>query len=914
MNDFDTELIPRFTSLKATNTGLKVYISVGGWAAGGAIFSDMVSSSSSRTTFIDSAISFMATYSFDGIDVDWEYPAALDRDGVVADTANYVTFLKELKAACGTKYGVTVTLPSSYWYLQGFDVVGMAEYVDAFNFMSYDIHGTWDGDSPYTEAIVQPHTNLTEIIEGLDLLWRNNIEPSKVYLGLGFYGRSFTLSNPSCTTPGCAFSGGGNPGECTQTSGILSNAEIQQIISDNNLTPILNEEAAVKYIVWDTNQWVSYDDSETLQLKTTFANKHCLGGRFAWALDLDDAEDETSLSNLATGYLSDIGDDVDSNSGFALKKLAATNTQNSVNLVAYWTDCMATPVCEDGFQLETIGHGKIYDADTGAYTADGCHGGGNGYNRGFCVEADVNLNGCNWYGKPKGCGQTCPSGSILLTQNTHIGGASTGCKTGYFSSYCCDSITTSNLETCPASSASNLLTGGMSGVVIRSSGLYKDTGYGTPEECAYAVLGTAALALGGVAVLRIMAGTWVGSSLTGAVFQPLQNLVYPVSDRSTCTSTVYEKTTVYYTEQPVQTNVCDFNVYPQACAHYSSVVRRNPIDATLTCPVTTLGGRVLPAAWNKQHDKAWWSYVSSLPKDWGKNKCERDEYPPIRFQAKDPALQYTQWMRVLPKDDNQGAGKLWQGKCGKAHSSKKTEGGPINNRVCTEIASTEYTVTAFSLKFTNTGASSGQLVSDPCLPTLITDDIGFALMTQDKWYGDNILGHYNSAAYSEPPVNSLTSGVNKPNNRPMRRWDHMEAMQIPDTLSLEDIETEIMEILSQRPATYYPPSEKIDFDPESLVIEEGNSTRRATPKEIFEATGLWKCRQPGCPDERRAAGLALEDEAEAVHASTKEVFFTATVAAGSVPTGSFPTATAASSTIYQSRPTFTSSSAWKNGF
>lgn len=234
MNDFDTELIPRFMNLKSTNTGLKVYISVGGWAAGDHIFSDMVSSSISRMVFIDSALSFMATYGFDGIDVDWEYPAASDRDGVAADTANYVIFLKELKAACGTKYGVTVTLPSSYWYLQGFDVVGMAEYVDAFNFMSYDIHDTWDGNSPYTEAVVHPHTNLTEITDGLDLLWRNNVEPSKVYLGLGFYGRSCTLSDPSCTTLGYAFSGGGNPGECTQTSGILSNAEIQPIISDNN--------------------------------------------------------------------------------------------------------------------------------------------------------------------------------------------------------------------------------------------------------------------------------------------------------------------------------------------------------------------------------------------------------------------------------------------------------------------------------------------------------------------------------------------------------------------------------------------------------------------------------------------------------------------------------------------------------
>lgn len=103
---------------------------------------------------------------------------------------------------------------------------------------------------------MQAHTNLTEIDQSLDLLWRNGIDSSKVVLGLGFYGRSFTLKDPSCTSPGCPFSGGANPGKCTATSGILSNAEIQDIISENNLTPILDEDAAAKYIVWDSDQWV----------------------------------------------------------------------------------------------------------------------------------------------------------------------------------------------------------------------------------------------------------------------------------------------------------------------------------------------------------------------------------------------------------------------------------------------------------------------------------------------------------------------------------------------------------------------------------------------------------------------------------------------------------------------------------
>lgn len=46
-------------------------------------------------------------------------------------------------------------------YLKGFDIENMQEHVDFLNFMAYDIHRTWDGDSQWTSSVVNPHTNLT---------------------------------------------------------------------------------------------------------------------------------------------------------------------------------------------------------------------------------------------------------------------------------------------------------------------------------------------------------------------------------------------------------------------------------------------------------------------------------------------------------------------------------------------------------------------------------------------------------------------------------------------------------------------------------------------------------------------------------------------------------------------------------
>lgn len=103
------------------------------------------------------------------------------------------------------------------------------------------------------------------------------ITPGNVVLGLGFYGRSFTLADPSCTNAGCVFTSGARGGSCTQSVGTLSYAEIERLVA-GGARVIRDEVAAVKMVVYDTDQWVSYDDAETLKMKVDYANAHCLGG------------------------------------------------------------------------------------------------------------------------------------------------------------------------------------------------------------------------------------------------------------------------------------------------------------------------------------------------------------------------------------------------------------------------------------------------------------------------------------------------------------------------------------------------------------------------------------------------------------------------------------------------------------
>ena len=285
MDGTSGQLYNRFTNLKNSRPGLQTWISVGGWSFTDPgptrqAFSTMTSSQANRAAFISQLTQFMNSYGFDGVDLDWEYPQADDRGGVAADTANYVSFVKEMRAAFGSRYGISMTLPTSYWYLQHFDLAGIQPNIDWFNLMAYDLHGVWDAESKYVGPYLATHTNLTEIDLGLDLLWRAGVDSSKVVLGQAFYGRSFTLKDPSCNTPNgvCQFTGGAKAGPCSNAAGILDNQEIFDIISSKNVEPVLDKTAGVKWITWDSDQWISYDDADTFAIKRNFANNRCLGG------------------------------------------------------------------------------------------------------------------------------------------------------------------------------------------------------------------------------------------------------------------------------------------------------------------------------------------------------------------------------------------------------------------------------------------------------------------------------------------------------------------------------------------------------------------------------------------------------------------------------------------------------------
>ncbi len=154
--------------------------------------------------------------------------------------------------------------------------------------MAYDLHGSWDADVKTLGSIVRGQADIREIRNDTDPLWFDALNPAKINLGVAYYGRGYTLSDPKCNYIGCKFSGPSKAAPCTAQTGVMSLIEIQQLIATHQpkIYPDLLKDPMMKQITWD-DQWIGYDDDETIALKKTFANDLCFGGTMIWSVDFN---------------------------------------------------------------------------------------------------------------------------------------------------------------------------------------------------------------------------------------------------------------------------------------------------------------------------------------------------------------------------------------------------------------------------------------------------------------------------------------------------------------------------------------------------------------------------------------------------------------------------------------------------
>ncbi|KAI1182685.1 chitinase [Nemania serpens] len=440
--DTQTEyLLGRMNAIKVLQPDIKIWVALGGWAFNDpgptqTTFSDIAASPAHTKTFLDSLVQMMNTYGLDGVDIDWEYPAADDRAGRPEDFKNIVTFVKSIHERMkADKRGNSMAIPASYWYLQHFDIKKLESYVDWFNLMSYDMHGSWDIDNKFTGPYANSHTNMTEIQTALDLLWRNDIDPTKVTMGMGFYSRTFTLTDPSCNHVGCTVSSGGNVGRCSDTVGVLLHPEVAEIVSEKKLTPVLDHTAAVKTVAWG-NQWTSFDDVATWRLKGNTARGQCIEGFMVWAMSQDDSKGTNIKAlNSALGRKTPDFPDFDPDGPEALPA-----TQEP--LQCRWSSCFDG--CPSGFkEVQRDGHEEIM-LDTEICHALEVNGLSTQPFARLCCPVSQEMPTCTWRGHRNtgNCQPGCNDGEV------EVGSLSTGCKKNHQSACCTINDATASYGLC----------------------------------------------------------------------------------------------------------------------------------------------------------------------------------------------------------------------------------------------------------------------------------------------------------------------------------------------------------------------------------------------------------------------------------------------------------------------------------
>ncbi|XP_063623036.1 acidic mammalian chitinase-like [Cydia splendana] len=263
-------------ALKEKNADLKIMAAIGGWNEGSTNFTALVNDDTLRATLVSNLYNYIDSNGFDGLDLDWEYPA--QRGGADTDKEQFVTLVKELKEAFAAKsYLLTAAVAVTQSNIDlSYDVTGLNEYLDYFHLMLYDFYGSWNTETGVNAPLYAQLTDDADLnfnVNNSVNVWiSNGATPSKLVLGLGAYGKTFTLTSLNNTSTGAPVTGAGAAGPYVAEAGTYSYYEIceDQV---NNAAEWNITEVEGNYVYANKDLfWVGYDNPNTIKAKITLTN------------------------------------------------------------------------------------------------------------------------------------------------------------------------------------------------------------------------------------------------------------------------------------------------------------------------------------------------------------------------------------------------------------------------------------------------------------------------------------------------------------------------------------------------------------------------------------------------------------------------------------------------------------------
>ncbi|KAF5623385.1 endochitinase 1 [Fusarium sp. NRRL 52700] len=278
--------------LKKKNRNLKVLLSIGGWNNSPDLATG-VSTQDRRKKFISSAIKLITDWGFDGIDVDWEYPANAQ------EARNYVLILSGLRKALdqysknnNLNYHFMLTVatsagPANYKVM---DLKGMNPWIDAWHLMAYDYAGSWDTTTGHQANVFVSKKNPLSTKLGTDKTINDylaaGVPPNKILMGMPLYGRSFLKT----AGLGKSYSGVGGNSEGTY---------LYKDLPRSGAKATYNADLIASYSYDSkTRELITYDDLKSGQAKAAYINQRNLGGAFFWEASGDKVGSQSIVSGV----------------------------------------------------------------------------------------------------------------------------------------------------------------------------------------------------------------------------------------------------------------------------------------------------------------------------------------------------------------------------------------------------------------------------------------------------------------------------------------------------------------------------------------------------------------------------------------------------------------------------------------
>jgi len=284
MQDVDVSLVNRLIAMKQRNNKLKIMCSLGGGGFGAGPWTQLLSSKNATNNFYNSINAWLNKYGFDGLDIDWEFPADGEQDKVV-------DLFKNLRSKLGNKL-LTSAGPSA-WSLPQYVPEKWVQYVDFINVMNYDYAGSW------TKATgnLAPLYGSGSIDATMKAYVQRGCPANKLVFGFANYAVTFQVDganglNKPSHNPGVS-------GKCSNTAGYLSATELQDLLKNkpSGFTLSWDDTAKVPYATWG-NQFVSFEDAKSTQAKTDYIKQNKFGGGMLWVIDAN-----TVISDLIWAQL-----------------------------------------------------------------------------------------------------------------------------------------------------------------------------------------------------------------------------------------------------------------------------------------------------------------------------------------------------------------------------------------------------------------------------------------------------------------------------------------------------------------------------------------------------------------------------------------------------------------------------------